>query len=131
VRVANHSSLDSQQRRAWRALARSKAVNDENFLIAKIGDSESEHRPFRTIQRLARASPARRADQTRIQETSAAQPLPANLTNAGVGGASVFRIPFSAHRIVVAQRAAHARWFLRQHFLKRDTVFFNVLVYSE
>jgi hypothetical protein len=67
----------------------------------------------------------------RIQEAAAAQALPANLTNADVGGVGIFRILFSTHRVVVAKHAAQALVSLRQHFLKRDAVFFNVLVYSE
>jgi hypothetical protein len=53
------------------------------------------------------------------------------LTNADVGGVGVFRILASTHRVVVAKRAKQARASVRQHFLKRDAVFFNVLVYSE
>jgi hypothetical protein len=72
----------------------------------------------------------RAAHQARIQEMAAAQAFPANLTNAGVGGVGVFRILFSTHRVVVAKHAAQALVLVRQHFLKRDAVFFDVLVYS-
>ena len=60
-----------------------------------------------------------------------AQAFPANLTNAGVGGVGVFCILFSTRRVVVAKHAAQALISVRQHFLKRDAVFFDVLVYSE
>jgi hypothetical protein len=66
----------------------------------------------------------------RIQETPAAQAFPANLTNADVGGVGVFCIRFSMRRVVAANHAEHALVSLRQHFLKRDAVFFDVLVYS-
>jgi len=67
----------------------------------------------------------------RIQERPAAQAFPAHLTNVDVGGVGVFRIRFSMRRVVAANHAEHARVSVRQHFFKRDTVFFNVLVYSE
>jgi hypothetical protein len=67
----------------------------------------------------------------RIQESTAAQALSANLTNADVGGVCVFCILFSTHRVVVAKHATQAPVSVRQHFLKRDAVFFDVLVYSE
>jgi hypothetical protein len=53
------------------------------------------------------------------------------LTNADVGGVGVFRIRFSTRRVVAANHAEHVRVSVRQHFLKLDAVFFNVLVYSE
>jgi hypothetical protein len=71
------------------------------------------------------------AKQTRIQESTAAQAFPACLTNANVGGVGVFRIRFSTRRVVAANHAEHVRVSVRQHFLKLDAVFFNVLVYSE
>jgi hypothetical protein len=42
----------------------------------------------------------------------------------------VIRIAAPMLRAVVDQRAEHALASARQHFLKRDAVFFNVLVYS-
>jgi hypothetical protein len=53
------------------------------------------------------------------------------LTNADVGGVGTFRIPLWMRRVAGAKRFTHARALLRQHFLKRDAVFFDVLVYSE
>jgi hypothetical protein len=87
--------------------------------------------PFEAPQRLARTSFAHRECKTRIQESTAAQAFPAHLTNADVGGVGVFCIRFSMRRVVAANHADHARVSVRQHFLKRDPVFFNVLVYSE
>jgi hypothetical protein len=71
------------------------------------------------------------AHHLRISETSVVQGFPANLTNVDVGGACVFRNPISMHRVAVAISVARAPTLLHQHFLKPDTVFFNVLVYSE
>jgi len=53
------------------------------------------------------------------------------LTNVDVGGCGVFRIMISTHRIAIAISAARASAPLRQHFLKLEAVFFDVLVYSE
>jgi len=131
VRVANRTLRDSQERLSRRAGAGQSAVNDENFLIAKICDSESAHRPLRALPRLARTSFAREASKMRIQESAAAQAFPAHLTNADVGGVGVFCIRFSARRVVAANHAEHARVSVHQHFLKLDAVFFDVLVYSE
>ena len=52
-------------------------------------------------------------------------------TVADVGRSGVFRIRILKRRLVFANHAAHLRGFLRQHFLKREAVFFDVLVYSE
>ena len=61
---------------------------------------------------------------------AAAQPLHAMLTFTDVGPARAFRITSRTHYRVVDDGAAHALMSRRQHFLKRDAVFFNVLVYS-
>jgi hypothetical protein len=53
------------------------------------------------------------------------------LTIADVGGAGVSRIVISTRRVAIGRHAASVDSFLRQHFLKRDAVFFDVLVYSE
>jgi hypothetical protein len=53
------------------------------------------------------------------------------LTIADVGRSGAFRIPILKRRVVFANHAAHSRGFLRQHFFKREAVFFDVLVYSE
>jgi hypothetical protein len=60
----------------------------------------------------------------------AAQALSAILTFADVEFSRTIRIAPDARRDVVARRALHALTLPRQHFLKRDAVFSNVLVYS-
>jgi hypothetical protein len=65
-----------------------------------------------------------------IAKTSAAQAFPAHLTIADVDGADVFRILISTHCFVIARDAARVATSVRQHFLKQDAVFFDVLVYS-
>jgi hypothetical protein len=131
MRVLRIAAVDSQQRPSSATLVSPAAVNDENFLIAKIGDSESVRGALRATQRLARTTSPDRALQMRIQEIPAAQALPAYLTIVDVGGVGIFRILFSTRRVVAAKYAAHAPGFLRQHFLKWDAVFFYPLVYSE
>ena len=65
-----------------------------------------------------------------MKETPAAQAFRAILTIADVGVSSAFRVVARMHRGVADQRVARALASARQHFLKRDAVFFNVLVYS-
>jgi hypothetical protein len=117
--------------RRRRALAPRNAVNDENFLIAKTQDSESTTAPLNACERLTRASFAHDAHHARITKTPSAIGFPAILTIADVGRSGVFRIRISKRCVVCANHAARLRGFLRQHFLKWEAVFFDVLVYSE
>jgi hypothetical protein len=94
-------------------------------------DSESTIAPPAERERLARISCVHDAHHTWVEEIAAAQGFSANLTIADVGRNGVFRNRISKHRVVIANRAARLRGFLRQHFLKLDAVFFDVLVYSE
>jgi hypothetical protein len=109
---------------------RSSAVNHENIFIAKIRDSESARQRFCSVRRLVIAAELHRALVAKIQETAATQGFPAILTNAGVGRSGVSRIVISTHCIVIAGHVACVPTSLRQHFLKWDAVFFDVLVYS-
>jgi hypothetical protein len=106
------------------------AVNQENIFIAKNRDSESARRRFCALRRLAIAANSHRAYRATIEEMAAAQGFPAILTNADAHGTGVSRIAISTHCIVIADYAACAVASLRQHFLKWDAVFFDVLVYS-
>jgi hypothetical protein len=110
--------------------ARVCTVNHENIFIAKNRDSESARRCFRASKRLTIVAKACRAHRATIEEMAAAQGFPAILTNADVGDACVSRIVISTHCVVVAGDATCAVASLRQHFLKWDAVFFDVLVYS-
>jgi len=71
------------------------------------------------------------AHDTRVEETTAAQSFPAILTFTDVGRCWVFCIVVSTHCDVGSKSLACAPGFLRQHFLKQDAVFFDLLVYSE
>jgi hypothetical protein len=66
----------------------------------------------------------------RITKTSAAQAFPAILPI--VGGVFSRAVRFLARMCccVVDQRSSRVLATARQYFLKQDTVFFNVLVYS-
>jgi hypothetical protein len=108
----------------------SAAVNQENIFIAKIRDSESARRCFCASRRLAIADEWCRAHRAMIGETAAAQGFPVILTNADVDNSGVSRIAISTHCIAIRGNAACARASVRQHFLKWDAVFFDVLVYS-
>jgi hypothetical protein len=67
----------------------------------------------------------------RIAKSASVLVFPAILTFSDVSRVGVFRIVISTQRVVVAISAARALVLLRQHFLKLDAVFFDVLVYSE
>jgi hypothetical protein len=60
----------------------------------------------------------------------AAQAFLATLTIAGIGFPGTIRIAARMVRRAVDERAVRAFIHARQHFLKRDTVFLSVLVYS-
>jgi hypothetical protein len=105
-------------------------VNHENILIAKKRDSESARRRFCASRRLTIAARARRAHRAMIEEIVAAQGFPVILTNADADSPAVSRNVISTHCIVIGDNAARAPTSLRQHFLKWDAVFFDVLVYS-
>jgi hypothetical protein len=66
----------------------------------------------------------------RIKEMTAAQVVLAILTIADVAFSRTTRIVAAMRCRVVEQRASRVRASERQHFLKRDAVFFDVLVYS-
>jgi hypothetical protein len=62
-----------------------------------------------------------------IAKTSTSQAFSANLTIADVDDAGFFCILISSHCVVVGIDVARVATSVRQHFLKRDDVFFNVL----
>jgi hypothetical protein len=64
------------------------------------------------------------------QKSTAAKAILAKLTNAGGRCCGTFCIEARACCGVADVDASHALTFRRQHFLKRDAVFLNALVYS-
>jgi hypothetical protein len=65
-----------------------------------------------------------------MREMPAAQGFPAILTNADADKRGTSCIAISTHCAVIRDNAACAVTSARQHFLKWDAVFFDVLVYS-
>jgi hypothetical protein len=118
------------KRRLRRVVVRACAVKHENFLIAKIRDSESARCASRAARRASARSIASIAQHVRIKEMPAAQGFPAILTFADLDAARTFCIDARMSRRSFARSARRARALLRQHFLKLDAVFFVVLVYS-
>jgi hypothetical protein len=110
---------------------RREAGGHENFFIAKLRDSESAQRTFRRTRRRATRSRTHRSLNARLMKILAAQTFPATLTIEARGFSRAIRIVMRTPCRVVEPRASHASTSRRQHFLKRDAVFFNVLVYSE
>jgi hypothetical protein len=109
---------------------RREGVARENFFIAKIRDSESARHAFVFGRRVAMRRARRYAHAALISETSAAQAFPAILTIGEVEFSDTIRIASNKSLRIATKRASRALTFARQHFLKREAVFFNVLVYS-
>jgi hypothetical protein len=109
---------------------RRQAGQHENFFIAKNHDSESAQRAFSRHRRVAVTSIARRSLNARITKTPAVQVLLAILTIVGVGFSCPAGIVARVQCGVPDERALRFLAPARQHFLKPDAVFFNVLVYS-
>ena len=63
-------------------------------------------------------------------KTTAAQALPTILAIDGIGFARFIRIVAQLCCGAVEQRASRALIHARQHFVKQDSVFLDVLVYS-
>jgi hypothetical protein len=103
----------------------------ENFFIAKKCDSESAQGDFHSPLRLGATNIRCRLLVYRMKNIAAAQSLPATLTNVDVEFSRVICIAAPMRRRIVVKRAVVVPKTLRQHFLKRDAVFFNVLVYSD
>ena len=116
--------------RFWRAAMRHEAVDHENFFIAKNRDSESAQRAFSRPRSVAMTSTARLSFNESMTEVPAAQALLAILTVGGAGFSRSSRIAARMHYGVADECAQQVRAWARQHFLKQDAVFFNVLVYS-
>jgi hypothetical protein len=109
---------------------RREAVDHENFFIAKSRDSESAQRASSRPRSVAMISAARRSFNESVTEMLAAQSLPAILAVGNVGFSRSSRAAARMHYDVADECAQQVCAWARQHFLKQDAVFFNVLVYS-
>jgi hypothetical protein len=107
-----------------------EAGEHENFFIAKICDSESAQRVFDPHRHGAMMWRARHRSMTRITKTSVAQAFPAILIIAGEGFRRLVGIVVRTCCRVADRCASRALALPRKYFLKREAVFFNVLVYS-
>jgi hypothetical protein len=116
--------------RFWRAPMRREAGEHENFFIAKNRDSESAQRAFEGYQRVATTSRARCSLDGMIAKTPVVQVFPSILTIAGAVFSRTIRIVAPMCCCVVDRRALRVLTPARQHFVKQDSVFSNVLVYS-
>jgi hypothetical protein len=108
---------------------RSRA-NAKNFFVAKNRDSESVQRPFRTTRGAATNSAKDRSMNAQVAKNPTPQAFPATLMFARY---EFSRIPSTAAKRVCRadhERASRDVGSSRKHFLKRDTVFFEALVYS-
>jgi hypothetical protein len=122
--------LIRSEHRRWHARTRFCIHSDKNFLFAKIPDSEFAHVDFIRAMRVEMRVLASEDTCMRVTNVSVAQGLSAILTIADVDGARIFDNACRSCVEVVLAKQAFAATRLRQHFLKRDTVFFEVLVYA-
>ena len=109
---------------------RRDGVARENFFIAKIRDSESAQRASACNRSVAVSDRPHHSCNVRITKTSAAQAFPAILTIADTESSGTIRIASNKRGELAHARALRALTLSRQHFLKPDAVFFDVLVYS-
>jgi hypothetical protein len=109
---------------------RRQAVMHENFFIAKSRDSESATTAFCRRRSVAATSIVERARDVRIKETPAAHVFLVISTIANLTFSRTTRIVAGVRCRVLEPRAPPVGASVRQHFLKRDAVFFDVLVYS-
>jgi hypothetical protein len=116
--------------RFWRPPAGRRRLTHENFFVAKIGDSASARKRFLLAASTHDDDGRASIDKMQFHEMPLMQAFPALLTNADVDGDCTFRIVVRTQRRIFRRREWRAGASLRQHFLKRDTVFFDVLVYS-
>jgi hypothetical protein len=114
----------------WRAAISPEAGEHENFFIAKNRDSESAKRAFKRHSLAAMTFAARRSSNARMIETTAAQSFFAIYAIADGVFPRIVRVVVQMCRGVVDRREQRALTPARQHFLKLDAVFCNVLVYS-
>ena len=129
-RVANRARAIRAKIRFRRASMRREAGERENFFIAKSHDSESAPGAFSPTSRRSAASRVHRPLNVRLTKIPVVQAIPAILISACGGSTRAICIVVRTLFGVVASCALHALTSRRQHFLKRDAVFFNVLVYS-
>jgi hypothetical protein len=102
----------------------------ENFFIAKNRDSESVRRVFDRFRSTALLSMASPSPNARISKTCAAQVFFAISTIVRVAFSRASRIVVHARCDAGDERAWRVFASARQRFLKQDSVFSNVLVYS-
>ena len=129
-RGANQPQAIRAKIRFWRAPMRREAGGHENFFIAKSRDSESVQRAFGRPRRDSVTSIEPRSLNVQLTKTPVAQAFHAILTIAGVAFSRASRIVARMHCGVADRRASRGPIPARQHFLKRDAVFLDVLVYS-
>jgi hypothetical protein len=109
---------------------RREAGEHENFFIAKNRDSESAQRAFESRQSVAISFVHSPIVEFVADKMPAAQAFPATLTIDGTGCSHPICIAAPMVCRVLEQRASRAPALVRQHFLKQDAVFLDVLVYS-
>jgi hypothetical protein len=118
------------KRRLAHALTSARGVNHENIFVAKSRDSESAKRLREAVAGLEMRVVATIARDVCVQKNTCSIVFPAIASLAEADAAGTLRDRKHTSCSALASRSPSARVFARQHFFKRDAVFFVVLVYS-
>jgi len=105
-------------------------MNPENIFVAKNRDSESAKRICAVISAVTMRTVGSIVHDTRVQKNTCCIEFFAIASLADIGDAGTPRDRANMSCSVLASRSPSARALRRQHFFKRDAVFFVVLVYS-
>ncbi|QIP09413.1 hypothetical protein [Bradyrhizobium symbiodeficiens] len=118
------------KRRLADAPTSARAINHENIFVAKNRDSESAKRLCKVISTVTMRTDGSIVRDTRVQKNTCCIEFSAIASLADIDDAGTPRDRANASCSVLASRSPSARALRRQHFFKRDAVFFVVLVYS-
>ena len=109
---------------------RRKAAEHKNFFIAKPRDSESAQAALSGLKRAAMTSSRYLSMNCSLTESPAMRAHLAKFITVADGFSKLVRIIARKLFRALDQRASRALTSAHQHFLKRDAVFSDVLVYS-
>ncbi|RTM15081.1 MAG: hypothetical protein EKK33_02795 [Bradyrhizobiaceae bacterium] len=118
------------KRRSAHALTSARAIIHENIFVAKNCDSESAKRLCRVISTVTMRTVGSIIRDACVQKNTCCIEFSASASLADIDDAGAPRDRANASCSVLASRSPSARALRRQHFFKRDAVFFFVLVYS-
>ncbi|MBR0994055.1 hypothetical protein JQ580_25370 [Bradyrhizobium japonicum] len=130
TRRPNRRHAIRAKRRLADAPASARAINHENIFVAKNRDSESAKRLCKVSSTITMRITGSIVRDARVQKNTCCIEFSEIASLADIDDAGTLRDRANASCSVLASRSPSARALRRQHFFKRDAVFFVVLVYS-